>query len=252
MSAGEVLTLVLAVIAILISVIVGGISLYTANSARDSADAAQKQAASSAEQAIAVWEQVKVAYRQLEQADVARRESLEPYVVVNIEPSANSHQMLLLTIENIGPSVARDVRILPDPPLRRSYEKEGGPATPIMSWHIFTNGIAMLPPRRRIELPFDIIRERLPKGDLPDRYRFTVEATGPFGPVQTMIYDVDLSVYKHEYVDDLTTHHVAKALREIEDTLSWFRKRQHSADAQERHDAFKATLGTADGQEDDE
>jgi hypothetical protein len=237
MTTAEALIAIFAVIAILISVIVGGISLYAANSAKDSAEAAKEQAASSARQANAALGQVEVAYRQLEQASAAHRESMEPYVVVNIQPSEHNHQALMLTIENIGASLARDVRIAANPPLQRSYETADGPATPIRNWHILTDGIATLPPGQRIELPFDIVRERLANDDLPDRYRLTVDAVGPFGQAPRLTYDIDLSVYKHEYMEDLTIHHVVKALREIRDTLKWFKQQRLAADAKEGHEA---------------
>lgn len=240
------LAAVLAVIAILVSVVVGFINHNTAESARQSARAAADQAASSERQANAAWEQVNVAYRQLEQAGTAHRQSLEPYVVVSIAPSGHTHQALVLTIENVGVSLARNIRISADPPLRRSYESGEGPATPIMTWHIFTNGIATLAPRQRIDLPFDIISERLTNDDLPDRYRFTVEAMGPFGQAPTLTYDVDLSIYKHEYIDELTTHHVAKALREINSVLKWFKQQQMGSEAKARFEGSRASTEADD------
>lgn len=159
----------------------------------------------------------------------------------------------MLTIENIGVSLAQEVRISVDPPLRRSYESDDGPATPIMSWHIFANGIATLAPRQRIDLPFDIIRERLKDEKLPDRYRFTVDAKGPFGPAPTLRYDVDLGVYRHEYTDELTTHHVATALREIDGVLKWFRQREIGTEARASFEALRhralETSSPADGSE---
>ncbi|MFI1173275.1 hypothetical protein [Streptomyces melanogenes] len=47
-----------------------------------------------------------------------RRESTQPYVVPDIQPRAGGSGLLVFTLENIGPTVARDVEISVAPPLK--------------------------------------------------------------------------------------------------------------------------------------
>jgi len=220
---------VIAALALLTAILVGYINHRASEAAQD--------------QATAATQQVNLTQQQLDLSEIARRESLEPYVVVDIAPKLGSPQALMLTIENIGPSLARNVKIASEPPLRRSYEKAEGPATPIMSWPIFVNGIATLPPRRRIELPFDIRGARI-NGDLPMQYRITVDADGPFGSVPRMEYDIDLNIYDAEYLEEKGAEHVVKPLERIADFFHWYRRR----DEKRQFDDWIASQGEKDGE----
>ncbi|GFJ77330.1 hypothetical protein Phou_015100 [Phytohabitans houttuyneae] len=209
----EALTFVIAALALLTAILVGYVNHRASEAAQD--------------QAAAATQQVDLTRQQLNASEIARRESLEPYVVVDIAPKIGSPQALMLTIENIGPSVARNVRIASEPPLQRSYEKAEGPATPIMSWPILVNGIATLPPGRRIELPFDMRGARV-DGDLPMQYRITVDADGPFGPVSQMEYDIDLNIYDAEYLEEKGVAHLVKQLERVASFVEWYKRREES------------------------
>lgn len=105
-----------------------------------------------------------VAYFQLRQARQLREDQARPFVVVDIVPSEVDLHVLDLVIENVGNTVAQDVRLSFDPPLASSladYDLAGSV--------LIREGIPTMPPRRRIEFLFDISHQRL-NTDLPKRY----------------------------------------------------------------------------------
>jgi len=95
--------------------------LYSAQSAA----AANKQATSAKDQAERAKDQVELGkqqvellLRQVKQAEAveaatqqARRESLQPNVLVDIAPGVNDPGVFVLSISNIGASIARNVRV---------------------------------------------------------------------------------------------------------------------------------------------
>ncbi|MEU1077237.1 MULTISPECIES: hypothetical protein [unclassified Streptomyces] len=98
-----------------VSVGAAAIAIWQARTASASASHSDKQAR-------AADEQVRVAHEQLQQADRLHREQLalaerihreqnEPYVIVDIQPSDPTSGILVVVIENIGPTVVRDERI---------------------------------------------------------------------------------------------------------------------------------------------
>jgi hypothetical protein len=144
-----------------------------------------------------------------------REEQARPFVVVDVQSSAASGNLLNLVIENVGTTVAHDVIFEFMPPLRSSQDKYD-PST----WVLLREGIPTLPPGRRIEALFDVSHERI-KTDLTMRYDVAVQLKNSRGRGQKpQHYVLDLS---HRYglmrVEECGVHHAAKALREIERTV---------------------------------
>ena len=102
---------------------------------------------------------------------------------------------LTLVVENIGTTLAQDVRITFDPPLTTAAANNS-----LTTSALLRDGIAALPPRRRIETMFDLSHERLEAG-LPMRYEVTVSFRDARGRQQRPLpYAIDLS-----YLYDLDT-----------------------------------------------
>ncbi|WP_219509275.1 hypothetical protein [Nonomuraea ceibae] len=114
-------------------------------------------------------------------------------MVVDIRASDFISEALNLVVENVGPTVARNVRIRFDPPIQTSMD--GGDRERLADALIFTQGIPHLPPGRKIEALFDIGWQFFAK-DLPRRYTVTVEADGPYGAVEPLTYLIDLEIYR--------------------------------------------------------
>ncbi|MFD3699709.1 hypothetical protein ACFWUZ_26900 [Streptomyces sp. NPDC058646] len=79
-----------------------------------------RQARHANRQVNAAEQQVAVARQQLEHAEAVHREQNEPYVVVDIQPADSMSGVLVVVGENIGSTIARNVRISVDPRSNRA------------------------------------------------------------------------------------------------------------------------------------
>lgn len=161
-------------------------------------------------QTQATVEQATIARRQLEQAEKVHREQNEPYVIVDIQPDAPGSGLLVLLIENIGPTIARDVTITVDPPL---VSATGDNLTERVRRGL-ARTIPMLPPGRRLKFAFDVSSRRF-ASDLPTAYTFTVRAKGPFGDVESLEYLVDFSSWRETLLGEHPQAKMEKALGEV-------------------------------------
>ncbi|WP_147312445.1 hypothetical protein [Thermomonospora umbrina] len=170
------------------------------------------------DQAVTAQESANTAQRQLALSEQAHREQAEPYVVVDIRPADLVSSIFILVIENIGPTVARNVRITFDPPLERCAESHPN-MFKIRDSLPMQQGIPAMPPGRRIEWFFDSTQTRL-QSDLPTAYEATVEAEGPFGRVEPLTYRVDLAMYRSiETLSVKTTHDGVKVLDKLSNSV---------------------------------
>jgi len=143
----------------------------------------------------------------LEQAERVHREQNEPYVIVDIQPDGPGSGLLVLIVENIGPTLARDVKITVDPPLVSSA---GDKFTERMQRDL-ARTIPMLPPGRRLKWAFDVSSQRF-GSDLPTAFTFTVESKGPFGDVETLTYLVDITSWQGTMLGERPGASLEKAL----------------------------------------
>lgn len=144
-----------------------------------------------------------------------REEQARPFVVVDVQPSATWGNFLNLVVENVGTTVAHDVTLEFDPPLRSSQDQYA-----LAESVLLQDGIPTLPPGRRIQALFDLSHERV-KTDLPMRYDVTVNLSDARGRSQRpQRYVIDLShLYGLMRVQEYGIHHAAKALRGIEGSI---------------------------------
>ncbi|GAA3428722.1 hypothetical protein GCM10018953_59060 [Streptosporangium nondiastaticum] len=214
-----------AIATVIIALLAFAVACWAAWKASQQADMAADSARFAGTQADAAKEQVDIALRQLELEQQVRREQQEPYIVVDIQPSAFVSKAFLIVIENIGPTVARNVQITFDPEVERFMDTDGMGLFVLAESFLFKNGIPAMPPGRRIELLFDFGFKRL-TSDLPKEYTVTVDCEGPGGrSVETMTYKIDLRIY--EGTEQLTVknmHDGVKALESVKDELAGIRK----------------------------
>jgi hypothetical protein len=151
--------------------------------------------------------------KQLELAERVHREQNEPYVIVDIEPYMPGHPLMVLVIQNIGTTVARNVQISADQPLETTWGQE--PAEVLQ--RVLTRPIPMLPPGRRLTYLFDD-HDRWEAG-LPSVYVFTVQAEGPYGAVEPLEYTVDISTWAETLAGERPTLRLEEALDGISTQL---------------------------------
>lgn len=151
-----------------------------------------------------------IAVRQVREARRLREAQAQPFVVVDIEPGRVWANWLMLVIENIGTTLARDVHLTFDPPLTTTLQDSN-----VDGARFLRNGIAALPPGRRIESLLDLSHIRIEQ-NLPMRYAVKVKFSDFRGEEQTLNYEVDFSyLFDLEMAGEKTVHNVAESLDQI-------------------------------------
>lgn len=140
-------------------------------------------------QALAAGEQANTAQSQLKLAQQVHRDQSQPYVFVDIRPDTGGFLMMLI-VENTGQTVARNVQVKFDPPLRSVEFPE------VADLRFLREGIKALPPGRRISWFFDT-GPSIFAGDVPKQYHVRVNGEGPFGPLEELEYEIDFSVLEN-------------------------------------------------------
>jgi hypothetical protein len=150
--------------------------------------------------AVFNWRSTQAAEREAHAAEQQTRiqqqlrvDSAQPYVWVDIRPDDAQGTRLNMVIGNSGPTVAEKVRVKVDPALPANAQYREGVKT---AQAILTEGIESLPPGRTLVwalgMAFDLMND--PK--VPQTYKFTVTARGPFGQIPALTYIVDMSNWR--------------------------------------------------------
>ena len=133
--------------------------------------------------------QTALAQRATELQRQALEAAAQPYVWVDLWPDESHAQLMRLVAVNQGPTVATDVHITVEPPL------PDGPHTGAPAGS--SGRLASMPPGRTVSWTVGNGGIwTLFEGDGPTRYRVTVTANGPYGPVK-LEYDLDVADYAH-------------------------------------------------------
>lgn len=145
--------------------------------------------------AAATWASVLVllgslvfAWRQVGEARRLREEQARPWVVVRFDPGF----IFGIVVENIGKTVAKDVKVGFDPHLESTWNRPWG-------WEessLLEAGIPMLPPGDALRFDFDTYTDRL-ESDLAMQYSVTVTYLDTVGrPLPADKYRLDLKLYE--------------------------------------------------------
>ncbi|MFE7545567.1 hypothetical protein [Streptomyces platensis] len=139
----------------------------------------------------------------------AHREQAEPYVIADIRPRVPGSSLMVFSIENIGSTLARDVQLTIDPPLRTTQGEE---RDAVLNRAV-ARKIPTLPPKRTLLFNLDVGFNFF-DSDVPLLYTVTVDAHGPFGKVDTLTYVIDLEVQRNTGLDreslEWSTHVMAE------------------------------------------
>lgn len=151
------------------------------------------------------------AWRQVREARKTREAQSQPFVVVDVVPGKLWPNRLTLVVENIGSTLARDVKLTFNPPLSSSFDDNA-----LAKSVLVREGISVLPPERRIETLFDYSHDRLER-KLPMRYEVTVQFADHQGKMEESLpYVLDMEyLYDLEFESEKTLHNVAESLDKI-------------------------------------
>ncbi|MET7745214.1 hypothetical protein [Streptomyces sp. NPDC005385] len=154
-------------------------------------------------------QQMNAAKRANQLTEQAQREQVQPYVIADIRERVPGSQLLCFFIENTGPTMARDVQVAVNPPLRTTL---GSEAEAQLNEAV-TRKIPVLPPGRRLMFTMDV-GGPLFESDLPRIYTIVVNSSGPFGALETLTYNIDLRVIEHTGLNreslEWSTHTIAE------------------------------------------
>lgn len=220
---------IIALVAVLVSAISAAVSIVAiryarnqAQTARRSAEAAVDQAASARDQATAARDQVAAArdqvmaaQRQNEVQEQARRDAAQPYVVVDVEIHPAQGQLLQVVARNLGQTMARNVQVHFDPPLPKKLGADSSP------FQALDRGLSYLPPGRSMSWSLGVSFRYFEGGAVPPVTQVTVICTGPFGPVETLIYDISFEEFRDQSglaVGNL--HRVEQAIDKLTGTVA--------------------------------
>ncbi|WP_327038278.1 hypothetical protein [Micromonospora maris] len=162
-------------------------------------------------QAVAATEQSRYAQQQPTLAEQVRKDQAQPYVFADLRPDEQHPVKVMLVIQNTGATVAKNVRVRFDPPLSSVAMPEFSEEME----EVLNGQIATLPPGRAVKWLFDIGFQLLNSAEAPRRYTVTVNADGPFGPVEELSYVINLNEVRRS---DSATPAVKKIADELEKT----------------------------------
>jgi hypothetical protein len=194
---------------LLIALVTGPLILRQVIHAREGVDEARRTREQQAEQAR---EQSR---EQAEREQRLREEEARPLVVVDFEPSPVWGNIINLVVENVGKTLAKNVRFTFDPPLVSSGA--GNDGYNFQESNLLKHGIPAMPPGKRFEALFDMSHEHITAG-LPMAYSARVDLQDSHGRQQESLeYVLDLNFrYGVRRVESKGIHDVAKSLKEIE------------------------------------
>ncbi|MGW0149961.1 hypothetical protein ACWEGS_11540 [Streptomyces sp. NPDC004822] len=174
------------------------------------------------------------AKQQVDLARQLREEQAQPFVVVDFADNPVLRKGIDFVVENMGQTLARNVKIVVDPPFSSTLDDAG---YPLKDSALVTQGIPSLPPRKRITALFDTAPQRY-NASLPMRYTATVHFEDAHGKTQEpLTYVLDLSVrYSLLSATEYGMSDAAEALRDISailkesarDVRDEFRRRRES------------------------
>ncbi|NGO13134.1 hypothetical protein G5C60_37450 [Streptomyces sp. HC44] len=177
---------------------------------------------------VSVW-QAFIARRagaeQLELAKRVQREQNEPYVVVDIGPHETGSRLIVLSIHNSGPTMARDVRVQVTPELVSTHANLTDRVQRAVS-----RTIPFLPPGRKLVYPFDTSQRW--QSDLPMQFDVTVNARGPEGEVEALTYRIDLDVLAGYLPGERPGKGIEDHLKKIETHLGVLNKTYKQANSE--------------------
>ncbi|WP_033280182.1 hypothetical protein [Streptomyces sp. NRRL F-525] len=162
------------------------------------------------------------AKQQVDLARQLREEQAQPFVVVDFADNPVMRQGIDFVVENMGQTLARNVKIVVDPPFATTFDQYG---YPLKDAPLITEGIPSLPPRKRITALFDGAPERRESG-LPMKYTATVRFEDAHGRAQEpLTYILDLSIrYSLLSPTEYGMSDAAEALRKIAKMLEESRR----------------------------
>lgn len=164
-----------------------------AGAAQRSLDVATEQLGSST---VAQGESLRLAREQLASAIASQEAALQPYVWADLRPRDDAG-MLVLVVGNAGPTVATEVRLTFEPPLRRVVPDDRAEVAEKIEARV-GSGIGSIAPGRTFMWNLAVAYAFFPGSDAVPTMKVTVSANGPRGPLEPVSYPIELEDLRHQ------------------------------------------------------
>ena len=151
-----------------------------------------------------------------EQANVQRElmyQSAQPYVWADIQPDVQQGTMLHLVLGNAGPTVARNVRVVIDPPFPQSSGRVGRSA---VAQRRLREGVLSRAPGRIIRWSLGMASDLMEDEGDTTVYRVRVMADGPYGEIEPVETKICLSDWRESLdTPEGSLHHIRKSIDKL-------------------------------------
>lgn len=158
-------------------------------------------------------------YVQVKEAQRLREEQARPWVVVDFD-TPHKGWLVDLTVQNVGRTAAKNVKLAIDPPpVQYASSREEGQA--LAQSFLLQRGIPVLPPGKTVRTFFDSLMDRAESG-YPTEYAVTVDYEDGLGrPLPTDRFVLDLGLYMDLVTIDLKDqHNIAESLDEMQKEMA--------------------------------
>ncbi len=140
-------------------------------------------------------------------------QAAQPYVWADIQPDNQQGRTLQLVVGNVGPTMARNVKVVIDPTIP---EHPAHSDTKALAHERLREGILSLAPRRVIRWTLGPGSDLLKDKDDATTYRLRVTADGPYGALEPVEFEIRPRDWR-EALDapDGSLHHVRKEIEKL-------------------------------------
>ncbi|MGE0545002.1 MAG: hypothetical protein AB7R89_33010 [Dehalococcoidia bacterium] len=148
-----------------------------------------------------------------------RDQEIAPYVIAYFDVSEGRH-IIRFVVENIGKSMAHDVRIAVVPPLQSTVIED------IDQVDFIRDGIPSLAPRQALRTFIDTTFNYLNRSDLPQSYQVVITYTGGLHTApRTTTQLADLTVYRGVRASpEKGLHQLVQEVERLRDTVDGLRR----------------------------
>jgi HAMP domain-containing protein len=165
--------------------------------------------------ALATFQQARSARQQTELQGQMRVDSAQPYVFVDFRIDRTQAALVSVHLENHGPTVATNVRLAWQPELPERHHTNDGFAA------LAPRRLPSMPPGRIMTWALGFGADLMSDSTVPKEYLVTVEADGPFGPVEPLTYTLSLGDMAHQMtIPAGSLHKVEQAITRAAEKLA--------------------------------
>ena len=140
------------------------------------------------------------------------QQAAQPYVWADIQPDPQQGYLAQLVLGNSGPTVATNVRVVIEPPIPQDSEFSTESEA---SQKALASGVRSLAPGRVIRWPLGSM-PTLVKCAADTVFHFTVNANGPYGPLEPLAIDIRPSDWASARdAPDGSLHHLRQEISKL-------------------------------------